>query len=112
MDALRGIANEPDGAHAIVDAKVFDHILKSLEAKSPDVRQWACQIVARIAEHESITPAICAVLVAHFRYVEILFLMCKSDSESVMKALRMIGISEMRYLRLPKRLTARRPSSM
>ncbi|KAJ7688116.1 armadillo-type protein [Mycena rosella] len=66
MDALRGIANEPDGAHAIVDAKVFDHILKSLEAKSPDVRQWACQIVARIAEHESITPAICAVLVAHF----------------------------------------------
>ncbi|KAJ7214304.1 armadillo-type protein [Mycena rebaudengoi] len=66
MDALCGIANEPDGAHAIVDAKVFDHILKSLEAKSPDVRQWACQIVARIAEHESITPAICAVLVAHF----------------------------------------------
>ncbi|KAJ6532359.1 armadillo-type protein [Mycena capillaripes] len=66
MDALRGIANEPDGAHAIVDAKVFDHILKSLEAKSPDARQWACQIVARMAEHESITPAICAVLVAHF----------------------------------------------
>ncbi|KAJ7234567.1 armadillo-type protein [Mycena rebaudengoi] len=56
MDALRGIANEPDGAHAFVDAKV----------KITRCAAMGCQIVVRIAEHESITPAICAVLVVHF----------------------------------------------
>jgi hypothetical protein len=91
IDALSHIANKPDGAQAIVDAKGLDHILNLLKSDSPGIREWACILVARLAQHKFIAPAICAQVVTLLRCLELLLCMCKSHSDSVMKFLQLLG---------------------
>ncbi|KAF7356920.1 hypothetical protein MVEN_01027900 [Mycena venus] len=50
--ALFQIARWPDGAEAIIDAKVLDKVLDLLQSPSPNERKWACQLVAALADHE------------------------------------------------------------
>ncbi|KAJ7924085.1 armadillo-type protein [Mycena leptocephala] len=54
--ALCGIACEPDGAQAAVDAKVLDHVIELLQSPWMEVRKWACWLVGRLAFHGSRAP--------------------------------------------------------
>ncbi|KAJ7355645.1 armadillo-type protein [Mycena albidolilacea] len=56
--ALSRIACWINGAKAVVDAKVLDHVLLLLKSPNPDTRRWACELVRRIASHEATAPAI------------------------------------------------------
>ncbi|KAJ7821392.1 armadillo-type protein [Mycena olivaceomarginata] len=47
-----------DGAKAVVDAKVLDHVLPLLESPNPDTRNWACVLVHGLASHGATAPAI------------------------------------------------------
>ncbi|KAF7359744.1 hypothetical protein MVEN_00699100 [Mycena venus] len=47
-----------DGAQAIVNAKVLDHVLELLDSSSPDICAWTCELVEGLTSHESIVPAI------------------------------------------------------
>ena len=58
MEALAQIALWADGAQAIVTAKATDRILELLESPSPNVQSWTCELVGRLASHESTAPAI------------------------------------------------------
>jgi hypothetical protein len=42
----------------MVDAKVHDHILKLLKSASWEVMEWTCLLVAELAGHKLIVPAI------------------------------------------------------
>ncbi|KAJ7355641.1 armadillo-type protein [Mycena albidolilacea] len=56
--ALCRIARWIDGAKAVVDAKVLDHVLRLLASPNPDIRRWACVLTGNLASHESTAPAI------------------------------------------------------
>ncbi|KAJ7494146.1 armadillo-type protein, partial [Mycena latifolia] len=56
--ALASIAKWPDGAEAVVAAKVLDHITKSLESLYFNVRQATCDLLAALARHESTVQAV------------------------------------------------------
>jgi hypothetical protein len=51
-EALATIARWLEGAQAIVDAKVQEHISKLLKSQSSGVVEWACRLVAELASHE------------------------------------------------------------
>jgi hypothetical protein len=55
---LSQIARWRDGAQAIVDAKALDHVLWFLKSLNPDIRKGTCELMGRLAEHESTAPAI------------------------------------------------------
>ncbi|KAF7356955.1 hypothetical protein MVEN_01031500 [Mycena venus] len=56
--ALSQIAQWSDGAEAIVAAKVLDHVSALLESSNTNVRIWTCEIVKKLATHESTAPAV------------------------------------------------------
>ncbi|KAJ7355546.1 armadillo-type protein [Mycena albidolilacea] len=56
--ALSQIARWVDGAKAIIEAKVLDHVLPLLESSNPDTRKWACELVGNLAGHKSTAPTI------------------------------------------------------
>ncbi|KAF7360360.1 hypothetical protein MVEN_00765700 [Mycena venus] len=56
--ALSSIAERPNGAQAVVEAKVLDYVLESLESSSLRARRWTCNFVAKLASHESTVPVI------------------------------------------------------
>ncbi|KAJ7712827.1 armadillo-type protein [Mycena olivaceomarginata] len=56
--ALSQIAQWPDGAKAVVDAKALDHILTLLQSFDPCTREWACELTGNLALHESTAPTI------------------------------------------------------
>ncbi|KAJ7355609.1 armadillo-type protein [Mycena albidolilacea] len=56
--ALSQITRWEDGAKAVVDAKVLDHILPLLESPNPMARKWACELTGRLARYGSTAPAI------------------------------------------------------
>ncbi|KAF7330837.1 hypothetical protein MVEN_02423000 [Mycena venus] len=58
MHALAQIAQWSDGAEAIVDTRPLGHALELLKSPRPEIRQWTCTLVARLASHESTAPAI------------------------------------------------------
>ncbi|KAJ7850036.1 armadillo-type protein [Mycena olivaceomarginata] len=55
--ALSRIARWPDGAKAVVDAKVLDHVHRLLKSPNPYTRRWACGLAGQLALHESTAPA-------------------------------------------------------
>ncbi|KAJ6485871.1 armadillo-type protein [Mycena sanguinolenta] len=55
---LCGIANLVEGAQALVDAKVFDHIGMLLDAANLLIRRSTCQLVGTLARHKYSGPAI------------------------------------------------------
>ncbi|KAJ7830066.1 armadillo-type protein [Mycena olivaceomarginata] len=56
--ALSQITRWVDGAKDVVDAKALDHILRLLESPNPDTREWASELVGKVASHESTAPAV------------------------------------------------------
>ncbi|KAF8208805.1 armadillo-type protein [Mycena galopus ATCC 62051] len=56
--ALSRIAQWPDEAKVIVEAKAAHHVLALLESPGPHTRIWACKLIGRLAGHESTAPAI------------------------------------------------------
>ncbi|KAJ7830059.1 armadillo-type protein [Mycena olivaceomarginata] len=56
--ALAHFSQWVDGAKAVVDAKVLNHILRLLKSTNPDIREWASDLVGRVASHESTAPAV------------------------------------------------------
>jgi hypothetical protein len=56
--ALAAIAHWLEGAQAMVDAKVQDHILKLLNSQHPWVQRGTCWLVENLAGHEPTVPAI------------------------------------------------------
>jgi hypothetical protein len=57
-DVLLQIAQFSDGAQAVVDARVQDHILKLLKSRSSEFASWTCPLVVELAGHELTAPAI------------------------------------------------------
>ncbi|KAJ7355698.1 hypothetical protein DFH08DRAFT_506149 [Mycena albidolilacea] len=58
MRTLTEVADCLEGAQAIVDAGVQNHLSVLLESPYPGVRKWTCQLVAKLAKHDSTTRAI------------------------------------------------------
>jgi hypothetical protein len=58
IGALAMIAQWLEGAQAMVDAKVQDHILNLLKSQSWGVTDWTCRLVEELAGHEPTVPAI------------------------------------------------------
>ncbi|KAF7370873.1 hypothetical protein MSAN_00721100 [Mycena sanguinolenta] len=58
MYTLCQIARWVDGAKAMVDAKVLDHVSISFESPKPSTRRWACELVGRLASHSSTASAV------------------------------------------------------
>ncbi|KAF7350426.1 hypothetical protein MVEN_01347600 [Mycena venus] len=56
--ALSRIARRLDGALAIVDENVMDHVLELLESPSSNVQGYACILVGRLASYDLTAPAI------------------------------------------------------
>ncbi|KAF7356837.1 hypothetical protein MVEN_01019300 [Mycena venus] len=56
--ALAQIALWSDGARAIVAAQMLDRVFELIGSPHWDVRLWACELVGRLAGHESTAPAI------------------------------------------------------
>ncbi|KAF7356829.1 hypothetical protein MVEN_01018400 [Mycena venus] len=50
--ALSQIARWPNGARAILDAKTLKYVSALLTSLSSSTREWSCQLVARLADHE------------------------------------------------------------
>ncbi|KAF8196753.1 armadillo-type protein [Mycena galopus ATCC 62051] len=46
------------GAQGIMDADVLDHVSALLKSPNPHTRQWACELVGRLASHDSTVPAV------------------------------------------------------
>ena len=57
--ALAGIAHWLEGAQALVNAKVQDHILTLLKSQSWGVLDWTCKLMKELAGHE---PTVLAIL--------------------------------------------------
>ncbi|KAJ7880337.1 armadillo-type protein [Mycena olivaceomarginata] len=55
---LGWISRWADGAKAVVDTKVFDHILPLLKSPNPATRRWACELAGNLANYKPIAPAI------------------------------------------------------
>jgi hypothetical protein len=58
LHALAGIAHWLEGAQAMVDAKVHDHILKLLKSQSSGILYQTCWLMENLAGHEPTVPAI------------------------------------------------------
>ncbi|KAJ7257953.1 armadillo-type protein [Mycena haematopus] len=58
MYTLCQIARSVDGAMAMVDAKVLDHVSTSFESSNPPTRRWACELMGRLASHKSTVSAV------------------------------------------------------
>ncbi|KAJ6581169.1 armadillo-type protein [Mycena capillaripes] len=56
--ALSQIARWPDGAQDIVDARALEHVMGLLQSPSRRIRRWTCQLVGRLADHDSTAPAV------------------------------------------------------
>jgi len=56
--ALSEIAKWVAGAQAIVDAEALTHAWVFVRSLRPDIRKWTCELVGRLAKHESTAPAI------------------------------------------------------
>ncbi|KAJ7355612.1 armadillo-type protein [Mycena albidolilacea] len=56
--ALSQIADWVDGAKAVVDAGVLNHVLRLLESPNPDTQEWASKLTGNLASHEFTAPAI------------------------------------------------------
>ncbi|KAJ7753650.1 armadillo-type protein [Mycena maculata] len=52
--ALSGISRRLDGAQAIVDAKLLDHIEELLISSNEGVQRWTCTLVRNLSRHQSI----------------------------------------------------------
>ncbi|KAF7350415.1 hypothetical protein MVEN_01346500 [Mycena venus] len=52
------IACWPDGAQAVVEAKVLDDVKELLKSPNPQVRYQTCELVNVLASHDSTAPAI------------------------------------------------------
>jgi hypothetical protein len=55
--ALSRIAQRRDGAKAVFDAKVLDHVLTLLKSPNPFARGWTCVLVKGLASHGATAPA-------------------------------------------------------
>ncbi|KAF8192742.1 hypothetical protein K438DRAFT_855958 [Mycena galopus ATCC 62051] len=55
-DILSAVAQSEGGAQAIVNAKSTD-ISMLLESPNPETLQWTCDLVGRLASHNSVAPA-------------------------------------------------------
>ncbi|KAF7350410.1 hypothetical protein MVEN_01345800 [Mycena venus] len=64
---LSQIALSSDGAQAIVDAGVLDHLLALLQSTSPRIRKWACILVANLTYHESTTSRAAVLMLKPFQ---------------------------------------------
>jgi hypothetical protein len=53
------IAHWLEGAQAMIDAKVQDHIFKLLKSQSGGIRDWTCWLVHKLAGDE---PTVLAIL--------------------------------------------------
>ncbi|KAJ6545852.1 armadillo-type protein [Mycena vulgaris] len=51
-EALRCIATCPEGALAVVDAKVLDHVAELSKSPETDVRIWTCQLLGEVGSHK------------------------------------------------------------
>jgi hypothetical protein len=58
MHALCRIAEWSDGAQTIVNAKVMNRILALFKSPSSSIRKRTCELVAKLAGHESAAPAV------------------------------------------------------
>ncbi|KAJ7443568.1 armadillo-type protein [Mycena latifolia] len=58
---LSRIARVEEGAHAVVDAKVLDYVEELLDSPNTMVCLWTSKILAELARHGAIVPAILAV---------------------------------------------------
>jgi len=56
--ALSQIARWPDGAQAIIDAKILNYGLDLLESPDPYIRGWTCRLVGTLASQKSTVPAV------------------------------------------------------
>ncbi|KAF7354159.1 hypothetical protein MVEN_01103500 [Mycena venus] len=56
--ALAQISQWIDGAQAVIEADVIDHVLELLGSPNSDVRKWTCRLVGNLAEHKSTAPSI------------------------------------------------------
>ncbi|KAJ7120194.1 hypothetical protein C8R44DRAFT_787755 [Mycena epipterygia] len=57
--ALAGIsAGSEHGARAVVNAHVLDHFAQLVQSSNPDVVRLACWLLANIARHASLNPAV------------------------------------------------------
>ncbi|KAJ6485870.1 armadillo-type protein [Mycena sanguinolenta] len=56
--ALFQIARWEDGAKAMVDANVLDYVLMLVKSPTPSARRWACELVGRLAKHNSTISAV------------------------------------------------------
>ncbi|KAJ6585829.1 armadillo-type protein [Mycena capillaripes] len=52
VNALAQAATQVDGAQAILQAKVQDHVVELLKSPKPVVRHWTCRLVANLTWHE------------------------------------------------------------
>ncbi|KAF7350423.1 hypothetical protein MVEN_01347300 [Mycena venus] len=58
MYALSQIARWSDGAEAVIDAMVLDHVLILLEVPRSEVQTWTCELVGRLTSHNCTVAAI------------------------------------------------------
>jgi hypothetical protein len=71
MYALSQIARWSDGAEAVVDAMVLDHVSVLLESARSEVREWTCELVGRLTSHNCTAGAVLE-LKPHKRLVSLL----------------------------------------
>ncbi|KAJ7494079.1 hypothetical protein FB451DRAFT_450980 [Mycena latifolia] len=90
LEALTSIAKWPDGAEAVVAAKVLDHITKSLESRDYQWRRSTCDLLTALARHESTVEAV-ARAVPRERLVALSRDKDKDVHESAEKALQAIN---------------------
>jgi len=58
MYALARIARLSEGAQAIVNARALDNLLELLESVDPKTREWTCELVGTLANHQSTAVAV------------------------------------------------------
>ncbi|KAJ7493904.1 armadillo-type protein [Mycena latifolia] len=55
------VATTPDGARSVVDANVLDYMAELLEYPEPGVQLWMCELLAKLAWHDSTRDAVLCV---------------------------------------------------
>ncbi|KAF7326403.1 hypothetical protein MVEN_02618000 [Mycena venus] len=83
IDALAQIARWSDGAQAVVYAKVMDHLSGLLESPNPDTRKNTCELLGRLATHESTV----SVMLEMNLYVRLVSCLCDEHTEVLQKAM-------------------------
>ncbi|KAF7360410.1 hypothetical protein MVEN_00770900 [Mycena venus] len=71
--ALSFIAESTEGAQAMVEVPVLGRVLELLESPTAEVQIWTCDLIERLAHHESAVPAIlkskaCGLLLSMLRH--------------------------------------------